>query len=194
MAVGGGWEWEEVSEGGGPLLLPLQLSLSNDWLLLRAEDIQADSVCGGRGNRDEKQLWNKHAVIIQAQWSEAIITSLLNYWWWWWWSWSWGHHSRGCVLCPIYASTLTTELDILAHQDMNWRYPDFKTMVYAVLPSQASSRPFWRPVSLPIKLKNVTFRFINLFLLSMCIDDTQCHGSTCMWSGNENIAYTERRL
>ena len=45
-----------MSEGGGPLPLSLQLSLSNDWLLLRAEDIQADSVCGGRGNRDYKQL------------------------------------------------------------------------------------------------------------------------------------------
>ena len=46
VALGGGREWEEVREGGGPLL-PWQLLLSNDWLLLlRAEDIQADSVYG----------------------------------------------------------------------------------------------------------------------------------------------------
>ena len=52
-AVGGGWEWAEASEGGGPLL-PRLLLLSGTWLLLRAEDIQADSVCGKAGVKTNK--------------------------------------------------------------------------------------------------------------------------------------------
>ena len=54
-----------VNEGGGPLLPCIPLLLSDDWLLLRAEDIQADSVCGIRTCSDDSY---KIQTVAQIQW------------------------------------------------------------------------------------------------------------------------------